>query len=69
MQWLKADSVPEECKGCREECYNCDVAGKRWSRSRADELRTNRILKVKAIQRLQREIEKIDKELLDMANQ
>lgn len=31
MTYKKAKPLPEECACCkREDCYNCDVAGKRW---------------------------------------
>ena len=70
MQWLEVTPIPEQCKTCREkECYNCDVAGKRWVLSRQDQLRTSRTLKQKAICRLQREVEEIDKELRKLASE
>lgn len=67
MQWLEADPIPEECKTCREgDCYNCDTAGKRWVLSEEDQLRLKRMGLVRAIQRLQRQVEQIDKELESM---
>ena len=60
MEWLER-SIPEECSECtQEDCYNCDVAGKRWVRSKEDELRTNRKLMVRAVKRLERKIAEID---------
>lgn len=57
-------SIPEECKNCVEEdCYNCDTALKRWELSREEKLMTDRLLAVRAIQRLQRKISAIDAEL------
>lgn len=64
MEWIEANPLPPECVDCQEEeCYNCDVAGKRWTLSRADELRIKRKMAVKAIERLQRQLEAIDAEL------
>ena len=59
--------MPEECKNCMEDdCYNCDIAGKRWSLSGAEELRINRMHMARAIARLQRKIAAIDAELEKM---
>ena len=64
MKWLEIDPLPEACQVCREnECYNCDTAGKRWVLSKEDDLQTRRALKLRAIERLQKEIAEIDKEL------
>lgn len=65
MQWLEVYPIPEKCRNCAEEdCYNCDTAGLRWRLSKDDELRTSRILKVQAIERLQKQVAAIDMELL-----
>ena len=45
------------------DCGSCDHAGERWKLPRAEELRLQRKGKVKAIERLQREIAAIDAEL------
>lgn len=64
MEWLERNILPEECKNCAEEdCYNCDTAGKRWVLSREDELRSNRILIVRAIKHMQQKLAEIDAEL------
>ena len=64
MEWIETVPIPEVCKNCREEdCYQCDVAGERWVRSREDELRSSRKLMVRAVERLQRKIQAIDREL------
>ena len=64
MEWIEADILPKECAACQEEdCYNCDSAEKRWFLSREDALRLRRKGLVRAIERLQRIIEEIDKEL------
>ena len=63
MEWLEADPLPKECQSCKEgDCYNCDYAGGRWYLSRKDELTIQRIGLSKAIARLQRKIDAIDKE-------
>lgn len=67
MKWTEVDPMPEECKVCREEdCYNCDVAGKRWELSREDKLRTDRTLKIQAIRRLQQQVAEIDRQLREL---
>lgn len=65
MEWIEVGPMPTVCQDCQEEdCYNCDAAGKRWQLSRNDELKLRRKQLVKAINRLQCEIDAIDKELL-----
>ena len=69
MEWIEANPLPPECVGCREEdCYNCDYAGSRWMLSQADELRIRRKGIVKAIERLQRQLDAIDAELEVLGN-
>lgn len=64
MEWLEEYPIPDECKDCQEEeCYNCDAAGKRWTLSNEDALRTRRALMIRAMKRLERQIAAIDKEL------
>lgn len=66
MEWMEVETLPMECQNCQEEeCYNCDHAGKRWQVSREEELLLRRKGLVKAIERLQRQIEEIDRELRD----
>ena len=65
MEWIEADPLPKACMDCQEEdCYNCDTAGERWQLSRNDELKLRRKQLVKAINRLQHEIDAIDIALL-----
>lgn len=65
MEWIEADPLPKACMNCQEEdCYNCDAAGERWQLSRNDELKLRCKQLVKAINRLQCEIDAIDMELL-----
>ena len=64
MEWIEMTPLPEVCKCCSEEdCYNCEYAGLRWRLSRVDELENLRKLKIKAVERLQKQIEAIDEEL------
>lgn len=70
MEWIEADPIPEACVNCQEEdCYNCDTAGERWQLSRDDELKLRRKQLVKAIERLQREIDAIDMALLPFSDE
>lgn len=65
MEWLEADPLPVECQDFQEEdCYNCDHAGKRWYLSQEDDLRIRRKGLLKAIERLQRQVDAIDRQLL-----
>lgn len=48
------------------DCGSCDYAGERWQLSRRDELTLLKKGKLKAIERLQREIAAIDKELASL---
>ena len=69
MEWIEANPLPPECVECQEEeCYNYDYAGKRWTLSQADELRVRRKGLLKAIDRLQRQVEAIDAELEVLEN-
>ena len=64
MEWLEADPLPSVCTDCKEEdCYNCENASQRWYLSRKDELKNRRKLLVRAIERLQKLVEEIDKEM------
>ena len=70
MEWLEANPLPEECQNCQEQdCYNCDSAGKRWYLQKEDELRIRRKSLMKAIERLQRQVQAIDNELLPFSEQ
>lgn len=64
MEWIEADPLPKACQNCREEeCYNCDHAGERWYLPKEDALRLKRKGLVRAIERMQRQIEEIDRQL------
>lgn len=61
MKWIEVHPLPDECRGCQKmECYNCDHAGKRWVLSQEDELKIRRKGLVKAMERLQKQIDEID---------
>lgn len=67
MGWVEVENLPKECRNCTEEdCYQCDIAGKRWVLAKKDHLLNNRAIMVRAIQRLQRKIAIIDAELEKM---
>ena len=63
MIWQEQDQIPKECRHCKEDCYNCDIAGKRWKLSQEDEMRIKRKMLIKAVERLQRQIQEIDQAL------
>ena len=70
MDWLETTPIPEECAICKEEdCYNCDIAGKRWVLSREAELHTQRLLAIQGVKRLQQRIAAIDLELERLHNE
>ena len=64
MELLEANPLPVECQNCEEEdCYNCDNAGKRWYLPKEEELRVRRKGMISSIERLQKQVEDIDREL------
>lgn len=64
MEWLEVNPLPLECRSCQEEdCYNCDHGGNRWYLSKEDALRVRRKGLIKAIERLQRQVEDIDRQM------
>jgi chorismate mutase len=64
MELLEANPLPMECQNCNEEdCYNCDNAGKRWYLPKEEELRIRRKGMIHSIERLQKKVEDIDREL------
>ena len=67
MEWLEANPLPEVCLNCQEDCYNCDYALCRWYLSEEDDLQLRRKGLIKAIERLQRQVDEIDI-LLNQAN-
>ena len=68
--WIERNPIPEVCEICQQQdCYNCDTAGERWYLSREDELRVVRKGLIKAVARLKKRIEEIDRELDDLSKQ
>lgn len=66
LEWLETASLPQVCQRCMEsECYNCDHAGARWGLATVDELQLRRKGLLKTIERLQRNVAKLDKEIAD----
>lgn len=60
--------LPEICRTCSSpDCWGCDYAGERWEMSAENELRFKRRLKEKAIERYQRQIKEIDRQLLELS--
>ena len=68
IEWIEADPPPAVCNGCNEDCGSCDNAGLRWYLSKRDELIIQRKSKAKAIERLLREISRIDAEIEGLTN-
>ena len=70
MEYIEINPLPQVCQECevaREvDCGSCDHAGERWILSREDELWLMRKAKIKAIQRLQRDLSIIDTELAEI---
>lgn len=65
MEYIEVTPLPPVCQSCKEEdCYNCDYAGRRWQQSQEDELRIRKKGLLRAIERMQRQVEGIDKKLL-----
>lgn len=71
MEWIEANPLPLVCQECEasgqvEDCGACDHGGERFFLSREDELWLQRKAKIKAIQRLQKDLERIDAEIADI---
>lgn len=70
MRLIERSPIPKECEACHEQgCYHCDTAGERWYLPREDELRIIRKGLLKAVERMERKIEEIDRELDVIAKQ
>ena len=68
MEWIEANPLPPACQECEargecEDCMACEHGGERFYLSREDDLWLKRKAKIKAIQRLQRDLQVIDEEL------
>ena len=60
LQYVEAEKLPEECENCNDDCGNCENAGLRWKLGEKDALILERKSKAKAVERLLRDIERID---------
>lgn len=66
MEWLEVNQIPQACSDCKQEdCYNCDVAGQRWTLTEEKALLAKRKLLMHAIRRIEREIAEIDTQLMN----
>jgi hypothetical protein len=63
IEYKEADSLPAECIGCNDDCGSCDFAGLRWQLSKRDQLILQRKMKVKSVERIMREISRLDAEI------
>ena len=73
MNYIEAEPKPVACQKCEEsgivrDCGTCDNAGDRWYLSRKDELLLKRKSLLKAIERYERQIDAIDRELEGLNN-
>lgn len=67
LEYRQTIQLPPECNNCQElDCGECPVAGKRWELTAKCRLELQRKLKLKAIERLNREITEIDKQLSEL---
>lgn len=70
LELIEKDPLPQICQECEAageaDCGSCDNAGDRWILPREEELWLKRKLKIKAIQRLERELSNIDTELAEI---
>lgn len=70
LELIEKDPLPQICQECEAageaDCGSYDNAGDRWILPREEELWLKRKLKIKAIQRLERELSTIDTELAEI---
>ena len=67
LNYKERNPLPPICVNCQEEdCYECDYALDRWELDPADELRLRKKLKQRAIERMEREIAEIDRQLVEL---
>ena len=60
MEWIEVSPLPLVCQECK---WECDNAGERWILSPEDELLVRRKGLQKAVERLQKQIAEIDRQL------
>ena len=64
LEYKEVSPIPTECINCEEQdCGECDIAGLRWVLTKRSELELQRKIKLKAIERFQRELAEIDRQL------
>ena len=64
MEWIEVSTLPLVCQECKElDCWECDNAGERWILSPEDELLVRRKALQKPVERLQKQIAEIDRQL------
>lgn len=63
MDEMGRNQFPKECRGCYENCYRCTRKIKSASVPVIRDLVAKEKLKLQAIARMQRDIEKIDEQL------
>ena len=70
MEYTEVTPLPPVCQNCQEgDCYNCDYAGQRWQLSQEDELRIRKKGLLRAIERMQQQVEQIERKLLLLRGQ
>jgi hypothetical protein len=70
MEYIEVTPLPPVCQYCQEgDCYNCDYAELRWQLSQEDELQIRKKGLLRAIERMQQQVEQIDRELLLLSGQ
>ena len=73
VEYIETNPLPQICQECEAageiDCGSCDHAGERWILPREEEHWLKRKLKIKAIERLQRELSMIDTELAEIIDQ
>lgn len=69
LEYIEVVPPPAECENCEElDCGECDVAGLRWVLTKRSELELKRKMKIKEIERFQRELAEIDRQLLELTD-
>lgn len=63
IEFIEVEPLPKACIDCKDDCGSCENAGERWYLSKKNQLIIKRKYKIKAVERLLREINQIDAEL------
>ena len=51
LKYIEIDPLPETCRNCNDDCYNCENAGDRWILEERDRIRIRMIRKKNQILR------------------